>query len=99
MGFALGLLAGRLLISQVLVHIAAITVLSWASAVMAATPSHFAHAQCRHHRGTRGFVWRDHGFGIAITFDWIGLAVSSTIIDAMAGRAGVMRGICAKHCS
>jgi fucose permease len=106
-GFALGLLAGRAIVAPILIHVSALTVLTCASAAMAATtllmlrtrrtwtaiamvalaglamapvyPTTLALVGGRFQEMTATAL------GIAITFGWIGLAVSSRLIGSIAG--------------
>jgi fucose permease len=107
LGFALGLLIGRVAVSPILVHVAAITVLLAASITMAVT----TFVMLRTDKPTAAFALVFLGgismapvfpttlaivgdafprmtgtaIGFVITCGWIGLAVSSRLIGAIAG--------------
>ncbi|MFN3324050.1 MAG: MFS transporter [Bryobacteraceae bacterium] len=108
LGFALGLLIGRVVVARILVKVAAVTVTLGSSVLMAATtylmlqtadptmawiavfcaglamapvfPTTLAMVGDAFPKGTATAM------GIVITFGWIGLAVSSPIIGAIAGE-------------
>lgn len=106
-GFALGLLAGRLLVTPILIRVSAITVLLIASIAMAVTT--FLMLRTKSPKLTLALValagismapvfpttlaivgnafprLTSTAIGIAITCGWVGLAVSSRVIGAIAG--------------
>jgi fucose permease len=107
LGFALGLLVGRVGASQVLIHASAITVLLFASAGMVVTTLFMLRSNNPGIAGTLVFLaglamapvfpttlaivgdtfprMTGTAIGFVITCGWIGLAVSSRMIGAIAG--------------
>lgn len=107
LGFALGLLIGRVAASPILIHVSAITVTFWASVGMAITTFFMLRVRGAFAAGALVFLagismapvfpttlaivgdafsrMSSTAIGIVITFGWIGLAVSSRIIGAIAG--------------
>jgi fucose permease len=107
LGFALGLLIGRVAVSPILIHVSAITVTFWASVGMAITTFFMLRVRGAFAAGALVFLagismapvfpttlaivgdafsrMSSTAIGIVITFGWIGLAVSSRIIGAIAG--------------
>ncbi len=107
LGFALGLLVGRVGVSPILIHVAAITVTLVASVAMAVTT--FLMLRTRSSSAAFGLVFvaglsmapvfpttlaivgdafprmTGTAIGFVITCGWVGLAVSSRIIGAIAG--------------
>ena len=79
LGFALGLLVGRVGVSPILISVPANTVLLVASIAMAVIPTTLAITGTAFPRMTGTAI------GFVITCGWIGLAVSSRIIGAIAG--------------
>ena len=107
LGFALGLLIGRVAVSPILIHVSAITVTFWASVGMAITTFFMLRVRKPFAAGVLVFLagismapvfpttlaivgdafsrMSSTAIGIVITFGWIGLAVSSRLIGAIAG--------------
>jgi MFS transporter, FHS family, glucose/mannose:H+ symporter len=107
LGFALGLLIGRVAISPILIHVSAITVTFWSAVAMAVTTFFMLRTTKPFSTGVLVFLagvamapvfpttlaivgdafprMTGTAIGIVITCGWIGLAVSSRIIGAIAG--------------
>jgi fucose permease len=109
LGFALGLLVGRVVVSRILIRVPAPTVTLWASILMAGTTYLMLQASSPTMAWTAVFCaglamapvfpttlgmvgdafprMTATAMGIVITFGWIGLAVSSRVIGALAGES------------